>query len=324
MTAKNHTHHEIVETFDRLEMPLSDTLIEMLNEDYTHRTERRGCGYTQATRALATNINLARTDELDDLKLFNRANQGLRSLLLHPQAQSLGLKQWRNLDLRKDLATHLQQNSAAEDSFWCTLAQEVAFQHRLRNSEYEVSLEESRVWIRLLSDIILPRDANAEGLFALNALTEKPKVGSCTMAEKFFLEMLYGTIPRKGFVNIIVDDQQRPLMIEKVNIGDSHSCISVAPVMMNGVRIPAASLFAVEYPEDLTDTLTTCKHLRGRVIPASACIGFRFLRLTTLSISVAHRARAFSSHFEWQTANGLFSHHTTDIRQLLALASKQL
>lgn len=39
-------NHEVVALFQQHLLPLSNTLTEMLNEHYSHQTERRGCGYT--------------------------------------------------------------------------------------------------------------------------------------------------------------------------------------------------------------------------------------------------------------------------------------
>lgn len=50
-------NHEIVEVFKTYLHPLSEKLTEMLNEHYSHQTERRGCGYTQATRVIAEIVN---------------------------------------------------------------------------------------------------------------------------------------------------------------------------------------------------------------------------------------------------------------------------
>ena len=52
--------HEIVSAFARAGLPLRRTLAEMLDEHFSHHTERRGCGYTQATRHLSSLINAPR------------------------------------------------------------------------------------------------------------------------------------------------------------------------------------------------------------------------------------------------------------------------
>lgn len=320
----NQVLHEIVDIFAQHKIPLAHNLVEMLNEDYSHRTERRGCGYTQATRAIATHINQPRRlDDIEDIKLFDRPTHSLRLLTKHPLTADLGLEDWRDIDLRADLLELANTHKNDDDVFWRSLNDEISFQNTLRHIDQHMSLEESHVFVKMLSDIILPRHAQQENLIELACLAEKPKVGSCTMAEKFFLEIVFDAIPRKGRVNIIVDEHNQPILIEKINMGDSHSCISVAPVMMNGVIIPPASLFSVAYDENYSSGVA-CKQFKGEIIPAKDCQGFYFLRLTTLSISPQNRHRAFSAHYEWQSAAGLFSHKTTEISQLRDIALQQL
>jgi hypothetical protein len=67
------------------------------------------------------------------------------------------------------------------------------------------------------------------------------------MAENFFLKIAHRRVFRSGEINIFVDEYGQPLFMEKLNMGDNHSCISLKPVLMNGVRIPAGSLFSVDY-----------------------------------------------------------------------------
>lgn len=324
MTTDITPSHEIVELFNQYQIPLSEKIIKMLNEDYSHQTERRGCGYTQATRVLATYINIVRDPEsFDDLQLFEYSLRNLRLVMSHAPAEHLELKTWRDLDLRQDLLSLLADpiKTAQNATFFDALNDVIRFQHQLRHIINLLKLEESLVLVRLLIDIILPYPLH--DLTTLAPLPEKPKVGSCTMAEKFFLEIAYGSIPRRGRVNIIVDANKQPLLIEKLNMGDSHSCISVVPLIMNGVRLPAGSLFAVDYATDLEKN-QDCKQIAGKIIPLTQCTGFCFLRLTTLCVSPTNRARAFSAHLAQQVTAGLFSCRTTEISQLLTVAKAQL
>lgn len=86
--------HEIVTLFREYVHSLSPKLVEMLNEHYLHQTERRGCGYTQATRVLAEYINLPRDPvEFHDLKLFDNIDVKTLKKILDQQKN-----QWiRNL-----------------------------------------------------------------------------------------------------------------------------------------------------------------------------------------------------------------------------------
>ncbi len=92
--------HEIIQIFRNHAYPLSNKLTEMLNEHYTHQTERRGCGYTQATRVLAEYINIPRdAQELNDLKLFDQFDtKSLKQLLEQQSIQPIHITDWHNLD----------------------------------------------------------------------------------------------------------------------------------------------------------------------------------------------------------------------------------
>ena len=60
------------------------------------------------------------------------------------------------------------------------------------------------------------------------------------------------------------------------------------------------------------------------MIPYSEINGFWFLRLTTLAISPENRARAFTTHYQQQVENGLFSPGTTRLQQLVDVATVQI
>ena len=49
--------HEVLTLFKTKLFPLSNNLAEMLNEHFSHQTERRGCGYTQAPRLISEFVN---------------------------------------------------------------------------------------------------------------------------------------------------------------------------------------------------------------------------------------------------------------------------
>ena len=318
--------HEVIAAFAAAELTLANNLVDMLNEHYSHQTERRGCGYTQATRVLAERINQPRSaDSFEDLRLFaDHPSKPLYTLLSAANSYGLIIDSWRNIDLRADLQARIDaEASIASGGFLDTLQQEIHWQQQVRQMIDRVSLEESRLIVQLIIDTILPRRADDLALTSLQVLSEKPKVGSCPMAEKFFLDIAHGFTLRKGQVNIIVDAHGQPLMLEKLNMGDDHSCISLVPLMMNGVCLPVGSLFAAQYdPEQAS--LRAGRQINGQILAADRCTGFYFLRLTTLAVSPAHRKRAFNAHFEQQVANGLFSPLTTTLEQLQAVALAQL
>ncbi|EPG37321.1 hypothetical protein [Acinetobacter colistiniresistens] len=316
--------HEVVVIFKKYLYPLSAKLTEMLNEHFSHQTERRGCGYTQATRVIAEFVSQARDPMgFQDLRIFEDYDtKTLKNLLNQSSSYGLVLQTWRNLDLNADVQQCLQRLNPQE-GFAQNLQQEIEFQSTLRHIHQYAEREESKLICQLLTDIILPQDAAVLDMIDCQSLAEKPKVGSCPMAEKFFLRIAHHRLLRQGEINIFVDEHEQPIMIEKLNMGDNHSCISLVPLMMNGVRLPAGSLFSADYDiEQLVKHKN--KQYKGYVIPIAEMSGFWFLRLTTLAVSPENRARAFGYHFKQQVDNGLFRPDSTELSQLMDIAHDQI
>ncbi|WDZ52382.1 hypothetical protein LF296_06305 [Acinetobacter vivianii] len=316
--------HEVVMIFKKYLYPLSAKLTEMLNEHFSHQTERRGCGYTQATRVIAEFVSQVRDPVgFQDLRIFeDYETKALKNILNQTGSYGLTLETWRNLDINLEVQQTLKRLNPQE-SFAQNLQQEIDFQAKLRSIHQYAELEESILICQLLADIILPQTAQDFGMIECQALLEKPKVGSCPMAEKFFLRIAHHRLLRQGEINIFVDEHDQPIMMEKLNMGDNHSCISLVPLMMNGVRLPAGSLFSAHYEIEQLEKHKN-KQYKGYVIPIAEMSGFWFLRLTTLAVSPQHRARAFGYHFKQQVDNGLFRPDSTELSQLMDIAKDQI
>lgn len=316
--------HEVVTIFKKYLYPLSNKLTEMLNEHFSHQTERRGCGFTQATRVIAEYVSQQRDLlSFQDLRIFEDYDtKALKNILNQSSSYGLVLDTWRNLDINPEVQKTLVHLNPQE-IFTQNLQQEFDFQASLRKIYEHAELEESILICQLLADIILPQEVHNIKMIECHALEEKPKVGSCPMAEKFFLRIAHHRLLRQGEINIFVDENDQPIMMEKLNMGDNHSCISLVPLMMNGVRLPAGSLFSANYQIDQLEKHKN-KQYKGFVIPISAMNGFWFLRLTTLAISPKNRARAFGYHFKQQVDNGLFRPDTTELSQLMEIAHDQI
>ena len=314
--------HELVKVFAEQGFALNATLQEMLNEHYAHRTERRGCGFTQSTRHLSDYINATRADDaFDDLRLFQDWNGLELKIVLQKLAQCDIQVNWRHLDRHPDLLDRV--GACADPELAAMVQQEIQRQQRLRALPDLLAREESKLLARIIVDIVLPVDAVALHLTELPGCPEKLKIGTCPMAEKFFLELSHEFIARHGVMNVILDTRGEPILVEKINMGDDHSCISLVPLVMNGVRLPVGTLIGVQYDEVLPSERRN-KKMPGFCIDLERCQGFRYLRLTTLVVSPANRRRAFSTHFEAQQTEGLFAPDSTEVRQLLAVARKQL
>lgn len=318
----SNVDHELVQCYREQGYSLSETLVEMLNEHYSHQTERRGCGYTQATRVIAEFVNVPRhADEYKDLRLFQDVDtKAIKSVMAQANAHGLSLETWRNLDQNPEVLAYIAEH---DNDYAKALNAQVTWQQQLRKVSDLLEFEESKVIANFIEDIILPKTATETGYIELPTLTDKPKVGSCPMAEKFFLKIAHDQVLRRGEINIFVDDDYQPVLMEKLNMGDNHSCISLQPVLMNGVRLPEGSLFSVSYDAEQLTSKRDNKGYSGFVADVKEIPGFYFLRLTTLAISSANRRRAFSSHFEQQVQNGLYSPETTQLSQILQVAKAQ-
>lgn len=273
--------HELALLFAARGFALNGTLEQMLGEHFSHRTERRGCGFTQATRHLAVLVNQPRSASPDTIaKLFPA---------------------WA------------RSHGGAEPA--------LPLQRALQALPALLEREESRLLAALIADLVLPAAATP-GIEELPPYFEQLKVGTCPLAEKYFLEISDSFVRRKGRVNVLVSEHGRPLLIEKLHLGDDHSCVNVAELLLNGVRLPPGCLFAVRYGDNAA--LRPNRTLPGAIIPVSRCEGFRFLRLTTLAVSPRNRARAFTSHFRSQVEAGLFAPGEATVEQLRGVAEAQL
>jgi len=138
----------------------------------------------------------------------------------------------------------------------------------------------------IMRDMFYPTDSDAPQL-ASDATKATERVGSCTTAERYFLEKDSYSQP-----DVIVDAGGEPVMLYK-HAGDS-SAVTLKETTLNGVRLPPGSLVAVDVP----------RHVKKEVFNLDDCRGFRFLRLTTLSVSPRNRSRAFGSAMIMQKEQG--------------------
>ena len=223
--------HEVVTTFARAGLALHQRLAEMLDEHPSHRTERRGCGYTQATRFLSTYINQPR--EPDATTDF-----GVLAAWPKPRIESLALRAlaagwpqgWRRLDLCDPAILATLTDDA-------TTALLVALPRTLAQVQNAVQHEESRLLADLIRQILAPEPGVAPDM---PEMREKPEIGSCSQAEEFFLEIAHGRVRRSGRVNLFVEAEGRPALVET---GPTRRAVSrnAGPVSTRAERDPPSS-----------------------------------------------------------------------------------
>jgi len=308
----NVESHEIVVSFARAGWPLHPTLCEMLDEHPVHRTERRGCGYTQASRFLSTFVNRPR-DPIDsfDFGIFAEWPKQLTESLARIASAAGWHQGWRRLD-RCSLQIHrdLSPRSLAEAL--------VALPERLIAIETGLEREESRLLMAILRQILAPAETAVP---SIPVMLEKPEIGSCSQAEEFFLEIAHGRVRRGGRVNLFVDAEERPVLVEKMALGESHSAMAIAPVAVCDVVLPPGALFALRYSDSAAPTADiSCGHVFALGTIAEA----RFLRLTTLAVSPNVRRRAFSAQFDAQMRGDMLSPKTTTLDHLREFARGRL
>lgn len=90
--------HELNVAFDNVGLGLCNVLREMLDEHPKHRTERRGCGLTQATRFLSEYINRPRDpNDTSDLAIFASVSRRTASAVAARSADQGWASGWRGL-----------------------------------------------------------------------------------------------------------------------------------------------------------------------------------------------------------------------------------
>lgn len=301
--------HELVDAFRTRNLRLHRTLGEMLDELPVHRTERRGCGYTQATRFLATYVNNeGAPDDASDLQVFDQWPPRATPFAALTALAAGWPHGWRRLD-EFERRHELGQFKDLVDAL-------SVLQATVRAAADALVLEESRILVRMLQQILA---RNGEAPHALPPMPAKPKIGSCSQAEEFFLELAHGRVRRGGSVNVFVDECNRPLLVEKMNLGESHSAMVLAPVLLNNVVLPAGSLCALAHAENAVSTPTA----HGSALPVTAIRQARFLRLTTLAVEPAARSRVFSAQMDAQRRSGMLSPDSTTLAELRAFATAE-
>ena len=304
--------HEITAALRNHGLPVARTLEEMLDEHSSHRTERRGCGYAQATRHLAALVNQPGTaTSTNDLGLFLRWPQHETATLAGMLVDRGWPRGWRSLGNAPPTVLADMPPSPLLDAL-------AALDARLRDVRAALTLPESFLILDLIAQI-LSRDVHDAP--DVPGMPEKPQIGSCSQAEEFFLEIAHGKVRRGGHVNLIVGDDGQPLMLEKMTLGESHSAIVIAPIRINNVRIPIGGLCALRRTTDADAGIPTPHGLR---LPRSVIAQARFLRLTTLSVPPTIRRRAFSAQVDAQLRGSMLSPLTTTIAELHDFAQREL
>ena len=315
ISPSHDTPHEVVDAFQSIGLPLNRKLEAMLNEHPEHQRPRRGCGFTQASRLLAEYINQPRSlTPNGDLQLFSEQAQKRLLRVIAIGTAVLSRPPTGVSDLRHAL-------EACGDNL-PTIQLDINQLFSLETLESQLQLEESRLIVGLILSLLGCGTKQSTSV-ELNHFPDSLAIGTCPEAERYFLEFAGGYLRRQGIINILTDNHNRPVAVEKINVGDSHSCITLRDVCLNGTRLPAGSLIGTTY-NVLPIHLPQCAEFAGVWMPLSVCEGFRFLRLTTLAVSPENRTRAFSNHLKQQLEGSpFFDPLNTRLAELEHIAKRQ-
>lgn len=303
--------HELIAQLRAAGLPPPRALCEMLDDRPEHRTPRRGCGLTQATRYLAPHINVS-PDPLsaDDLGLVGEWSAWqIRSLAERAlESDARGWRAW--LDPAPSIC--------APEALAETAQRLVQLRAQLEQVASRLQFAESRSLLALLAGVLL---RPAKDMADLPSLPKKPAVGSCSQAEEYFLELAHNRVRRGGSVLLYLDRDGTPLILEKRGLGESNSAILLGPLSICGVELPAGASVATERHADAAPIRRLPK---GLAFPMTALAGIHFLRLTTLAVEPESRMRAFGAQVEAQIHADLLSPLTTRIADLRGIAAQQL
>jgi hypothetical protein len=296
---ENPVQEEVLNEFKKIGLPLNETLTGMINESSEHQGGRRGSGFTQLSRQLAERVRLSGADrgvtlfdssvisDLEDQKYANN-NEDLKTT----QLSSL-------LDKEKILGVYEKAKDPGSKLALGMMIDLLGF------SEKDPSVPE------------------------LPFSKDKMEIGTCTTAENYFFDYLKGSMYKDLFssgqakMNVIVDSSGQPLFMEKIGVGESHSAISLRPTYINGVKIPAGSLVALQYESKGENKKETASH-EGSVINMADIKAFEFLRFTTLAVDPKDREKTFGEHLKWQKENKIAEAETIQLQDFVKKAQEEI
>ena len=253
------------------------------------------------------------------LALLPRLNPVLANMLLEHHEHRSERRGSGFTQVSRWLSEHINLPRSANDAkvFAQTSSEEILS----ALAQCQALTDGQQLLIALFSALVAPRENEFVALAPI--APQKLKIGTCPLAEQFFLEIARERIRRGGQVNLVVNQDAQAVLLEKRGLGDEHSAISLCTIQIHGVPLPPGTLIGLDYDDEILEQLPQTKNGRGKLIPLNAVRCFRFLRLTTLTSAPKDRPKVFSTHFAQQVQNALFLPDCTEITDLQAFARSQ-
>ena len=298
-TQEKYENREVSDAFKEAGMPLDWKLVGMLEESQEHQGGRRGSGFTQASRYMADIIRSERSSR--DFKIFDNSFKD---------------------KIEDDFFANGNEEKLKTVDF-----RDFVDKNKLKEISNKIKGPGSKLLFGMIDDTFNHNiDTN---LATLPSSKEKMEIGTCTTAENYFFDYMRGnTMYGNNFenktakMNIFKDEKGEPLFMEKIGLGENHSAISLKDFYLNGIKIPAGSLVALQYDKPSTENLTNSKN--GNILESKILQAVEFLRFTTLVVEPKDREQTFGEHYKFQKEQGIKGAEDLTINEVIQKCKNEI
>jgi hypothetical protein len=286
---KSKLHENVPNLFTEAELPLYWEFEKMLKEDLQYQGGRKGSGYTTTFRVLA--------------KLLKNKSVNQKSRLAY-----------EIFDFNKANLDYFPNEEDYDESQFLKVIKD-----RLDKVKIKVEHPSHLVFVNMIEEIIFDSENNS--LVEIPQSLNKSEVGTCTTAEIYFFDFGPMLQTNEGFnvgrMEIIVDENNRPILLQKVGMGES-SCISLVPLKINNVELPIGSLIEA-VPKENPEFQETNNKWFPKIININQFEGFNFLRITTFTFPPETREEVFGNHYHEQHDNDFVNYNWMEIKHYRSL-----
>jgi|GEM_PF-1989520 len=162
--------------------------------------------------------------------------------------------------------------------------------------------------------IILLQIMDPESVVTEGNETEVPELSyfprnldACSSAEMHVLAYISGehTNPTMGYLKIITNEGGEAIMLEKVGLGESYSCVTLVPIRLGGKYIPAGAILESK-PNSRSLPEKKLNYGKGKKGPFDYCgsikdyKGFKFVRFNIISVPEDIRSKSCGGYYRKQ------------------------
>ncbi len=297
---EKYENREVSDAFKEAGMPLDWKLVGMLEESQEHQGGRRGSGFTQASRYMADIVRSERSSK--DFKIFDNS-------------------------FRDEIEDGFFKNGN-QDKLKTVDFRDYVDKNKLKEISSKIKGPGSKILLGMISDIFNSNNIDTN-LSHLPSSKEKMEIGTCTTAENYFFDYMRGNTMygdnfenKRAKMNIFKDEKGEPLFMEKIGLGENHSAISLKDFYLNGIKIPAGSLVALQYDKPSEGKLTSSGN--GNILDSKILQAVEFLRFTTLVVNPKDREQTFGEHLKWQKEQDIKGAEDLTLNEVIDKCKKEV